>query len=239
MKFRIKYSLLRQLLFLTLLSTFFLPTHVFAQKTFQGIVTFKLDAQGNGPSSFTYYLKGDKARVEMEMPAQAQMMGKAAFIIDGDQRTMTTLIPQMKMYMQMPMPSMDSTSYNGNINDAGKPVKVGDTEVILGHKCEHWKINDEDGGTVNLWNAKGFGNFMMPGMGGMQGQGRQPQWLKDLMSQGFFPLKIVVTKKDGSTEMSMVATKIEEKSLGSSLFEIPSGYNKMNIPNMGNSGQQN
>ena len=216
-----------------------LPGQLFAQKNFQGIVTFKFDARGNAPNTFTYYLKGDKARMEMQMPGQAQMMGKAAFIIDAGKREMITLIPQMKMYMQMSMPPMDSTGYSGNADDGEKPVKVGDTEVILGHKCDHWKINDENGGTVDLWNAKGFGNFMMPGMGGMPGGGRQPQWMKDMMSQGFFPLKVVVTKKDGTTDMSMVATKIEKKDLSTSLFEIPSGYNKMNIPNMGNMGQQN
>ncbi|HKI43745.1 MAG TPA: DUF4412 domain-containing protein [Balneolales bacterium] len=240
MKLRIRSSFSKQLLLLTLVSSaLFLPAQLFAQKTFQGIVTFKLDAQGNSPNSFTYYLKGDKARMEMEMPAQAQM-GKAAFIIDGGKREMITLIPQMKMYMQMQMSPVDSTGDNGKADDGEKPVKVGDTEVILGHKCDHWRINDEDGGTVDLWNAKGFGNFMMPGsMSGMPGGGRQPQWIKDMMSQGFFPLKVVVTKKDGSTEMSMVATKIEEKDLSSSLFEVPSGYNKMNIPNMGNMGRQN
>ena len=218
-----------------------LPGHVIAQASFEGAVTYKMDAQGKGPDSFTYYMKGNKARMEMEMPAQAQM-GKAAFIIDGDQNALITLIPQMKMYMQMSMPPVDSTDYNGDDSDGPeqKPVKLSDTKVILGHTCDHWRIHNEDGETVDLWNAKGFGNFMMPGrFGGMPGQGKRQEWLKDLMGKGFFPLKVVVTKQGGSTEMSMEATKIEKKNLDDSLFEVPSGYNKMNLPNMSRMGQQN
>lgn len=232
MKITIKSSLQRFIILAIFSLSFLLPSHVIAQKAFEGIVTYKIDTNDNGPSGFTYYLKGDKARMEMEMPAQSQM-GKTAFIIDGDKKEMTTLIPRMKMYMQMSIPSMNSNDQDKGTESEEKPVKVGSSEVILGHKCDHWRINNSDGETVDLWNAKGFGNFMMPGsMGGMPGQGRQQQWMKDLMAQGFFPLKIVVTKA-GKTEMTMEATKVEQKSLSSSLFEIPSGYNKMNIPNMG------
>ncbi len=222
--------------FLALLSLILcLPAYVSAQKTFQGVVTYKLDAPGNGPKSFTYYVKGKKARIEMEMPAQSPM-GNAAIIIDGESKAMITLIPQMKMYMQMPMPDADTTDY-GDASGQEKPVKVGDSEVILGHNCDHWKMNSEEGGTVDLWNAKGFGNFMMPGsMGGLPGRGKQPEWMKEFMAQGFFPLKVIVKDKNGNNEMTMEATKVDEKTLNPSLFEVPSGFNKMSMPNM---GQQN
>ena len=234
-----KLTTLKYWSLLTLLSLFlFSPAYVLAQKTFEGVVHYKIDTQGNGPNSFTYYAKDKKARIEMQMPSQSPM-GNAAFIIDGDSKSMITLIPQMKMYMQMSMPDADTTDY-GDVSDEQKPVKVGDSETILGHKCDHWRINDEDGSTVDLWNAKDFGNFMMAGnMGGMPGGRKQPEWMKDFMSQGFFPLKVIVTNKNGNKEMTMEATKVEEKTLSSSLFEVPSGYNKMNMPNMGNMGRQN
>ena len=48
----------------------------------------------------------------------------------------------------------------------------------------------------------------------------------------YFPLQILTTGKEGN-ESTFEVTKVEQKSLDASLFQIPADYKKMDRPMMG------
>jgi hypothetical protein len=111
----------------------------------------------------------------------------------------------------------------------GKVSKASGTKTILGYSCEHW-IYEGKSSKVDFWGAKGLGTFM--GMGnGQGGQSKDDDWVKAFKDKGVFPLEMDMNMKDNKT-MTMVATKVEKKSLDSGLFEVPAGYKKMDMPDM-------
>ncbi len=202
------------------------------QQEFEGIVIYEMTSAAGSPQNITYFSKDNKVRLQMQMPsASAESL---AFIIDGNKETMYTLIPQMKMFMEMPAMKGD-TSAAGGEHDRSKAVKMGDTQTIAGVKCDHWVITTDQGDSIDLWNAKGFGNFMMPRtMGRIPGQQKPPEWTRELAAQGFFPLKMILKDQEGKIRMQMQATRIERKPLNDTLFEVPPDYSKMNLKGMGN-----
>jgi hypothetical protein len=54
-----------------------------------------------------------------------------------------------------------------------------------------------------------------------------PEWLKEPLSNGFFPLLVIQHSYDGKEINKIEVTNIDRKSLNSDLFDIPSDYKKM------------
>jgi len=166
----------------------------------------------------------------MDMPGMAAGMSPT-MIFDNGTNKMYTLISQMKSYMEIPI-NMDEKNDNQNdkMDDNDRPVKTGKTDKIAGVECEQWIIKNPEGET-ELWNAKGFGNFLfVQNNAFMKRNSNRPQWVKDIMEEGFFPFRIISKDPNGNVEMKMEVTDVQRKNLSSSMFEIPSGYKKMNIP---------
>ncbi|HKJ46757.1 MAG TPA: DUF4412 domain-containing protein [Balneolales bacterium] len=229
--YKCTYRLFKQTLLSTILfSLFFSIQTVYGQKNFEGIITFQIESQSNNAQKMMYYVKGNKVRMEMEMPGTAAGMSPT-IIYDNESNKMYTLISQMKSYMEIPINLSEQEADSSNqIDDNDKPVKTGKTEKIAGVECEQWLIKTDDGET-ELWNAKGFGNFLFVQNNAFMKRNRhQPEWLKDIMKEGFFPFRIISKDQDGNMDMKMEVTDVKAENLSASLFEIPSGYNKMNIP---------
>ena len=54
----------------------------------------------------------------------------------------------------------------------------------------------------------------------------------NIFKDGFFPLEIIIKELNGTEKGKVYATKIEKQKVGDSMFEIPSDYSKMDMPNM-------
>lgn len=209
-KFKLSFLGLAALLVLT-------AGPVKAAGSFEGEVDYTIHSK-NGDIETAYFIKGHKMRSDTEMKGH-----KAGIIMDWTAKTMTMLMDEQKMYMKHDLPKPDKARAEAE----GKFYKTGKTQVILGHKCAEW-IYETDHNKTSMWLASGMGNFGgMQGGTGEGGQGKSSAWEEMAKSKGLFPLKVVTTKKDGSEEMNMEATKVEEKNLSSSLFEIPAGYRNM------------
>jgi hypothetical protein len=202
-----------------------LTTPVAAQQpsTFEGVITMNMTSE-EGTKPIQYYVRKGMARMDVGEGDNGGVM-----LMDG--KTPKMLMPSQKMYMEMGM----FANMGGGENSKGPQheiVRTGKKETVAGWECEHILIKDP-AGESDVCAAKGLGTFMFMG-GGMGGPGRGgpprggPGWQRDLMKDGFFPLK-VSTK--GKTEIEV--TKIEKKSLDASLFEVPKDYTKMVMPGMG------
>lgn len=206
-----------------------------AAQAFEGVVTWQMGAK---KETMTQAYKGNQVRTEMGREGREGVM-----LMDGGARTMTVVMPNEKMYMVM---SLDRPGMGGNQPDAqGKPPKLtatGKTETIAGHTCEVYRFAEEEGKpeTMEMCVAKGLGYFMMgAGGGGMMGRGRDPmagvagaaanpEYMK-LYKDGFFPLRMTRIE-GGKSELMMIATNIEKKSLDANAFKVPAGFQEMKMP---------
>lgn len=195
----------------------------FAQD-FEGKVVMNI--QGDGENmDMNYLVKGDKIRIEVEEQENA------AIIFDNTTKKMMIIMPDQKMYMEMDMQAMEKMAQNemNKADDTGDFKMTGETKTISGYECEKWIYTDNGEETV-AWMTKDIGNFMMmsnPMMGN-----EAPEWQQKLSGEGYFPMQVVHKDASGQEDATMTVKSVEKKSLESSLFSAPSGFQKMEMPMM-------
>jgi len=202
------------------------PASALAQGSFEGAVTYTITSHNASPT-MVYYVKGNKARMESTFNGHTSVM-----LFDGASSKMVMIMPEQKMYMTV-----------GNMDDMQpkdakipKLTRTGRTEMIAGHACEDWEVQQEgQKGTTTMCIAKGMGDFMFArsrmerSHNALSALLSNPQF-REVIKGGFFPLKIVSMSPDDS--MTWVATKIESHALSDLLFTVPAGYREFSMPNM-------
>ncbi len=194
-----------------------------ARAEFEGVVDYHISMSDSKQMDTEYMIKGKKIRINMSHDGN-----DVSSIMDMGGKKITTLMHKQKMYM---VHNIDQAMKTASKHaPEGKVSKVSGSKTILGYNCEHW-IYEGKSSKVDFWGAKGLGTFM--GMGGGQGAAsKDDDWFKAFKDKGVFPLEVDTTMKDNKT-MTMVATKVDKRSLSSGLFEVPSDYKKMDMPDMG------
>jgi hypothetical protein len=185
--------------------------HGQSTKQFEGVVTY----QGEGGRSIQYALRNGLVRIDMSGESR-----QAAMIMDPGSHKMYMLMPEQKTYMEMKVPDMSDVE--GSSNNV-KPTKTGKSEVVAGHKCEYWTVEENDG-QVDICLAKDMGGFQAFSN---KTVGDGSAW-QEAIGKDSFPLKVIV-HKDGKDEVALEATKVERKSLDASLFAPPASYKKMEM----------
>ncbi len=199
------------------------PYAAAAQNPFEGVVTFQMTMGQMGNQSMQYSTKGGKVRWDISTPG-----GDMFILLNDGGKTMDMVMPARGIYMERSagdVPAMaDSAAANAKLTWTGKK------ETIAGYECEHATLTDPNGVPTDLCLAKGLGAFVGMGgsAGGRGGMGMGGDWQGHLGQM--FPLKV---ERAGQVEMQ--ATKVEKQPLDDSLFTVPNGLQKMNMP-MGRGG---
>ena len=200
---------------------------------FEGTVVMKITGARGAPQDMTFSLAKGRSRIDVSLP---QGMN-AAMLLDQTKEEMTILMPQQKMYMVRPMPKPDELPAPAKANDAGAVEKTGETETILGYKCEKFVSKNAEG-TTQVWVTDQLGTFMglgggMP-MGGRRGGGGpvSPGWENALRGKDAFPLRVITKGADGQETFRLDATAVDKKSLPASTFEPPADYQKFDMQGM-------
>ncbi len=189
--------------------------------SFEGMVRF-VTSRGKESMPVDYYIKGSRLRVEAKSPRG----GQSVMFMDAGSREMTVLMPGQQKYMVVPLPKPGPEDKR-----AGRLVKTGKSAVLLGYHCDEYRYTG-DRGESEIWATRSLGAFVglhRPGMGAGQAP---PRWEEDFRDKGLFPLRVVMRDESGREESRLEATKVEKKSLPSSLFKVPAGYEKMEMPGM-------
>ena len=188
---------------------------------FEGEITMNVTEPGKPPHTITYDVKGTKMR--FDAPAEAGPMGGGYVIFDTTNKKMTAVNDARKSAFVMDMNGAGPMGMqNPAIAQAAqkKPniEKTGKTDTVAGYSCEIWHVTD-DTGSGDVCVAKGIS---FPKMG------RQaPGWQS--MLEDSFPLRAVMKDTAGKEKDRMEVTKIEKKSLDDSKFQVPAGYQTMNM----------
>lgn len=207
---------------------FLFLTAVLGAQDFEGFVKYKIEAAGE-TTFMKYYKKGNMVRMEPEI--EDMQMGGGAIIFKNDKTYM--LMPEQKMYMEFGDDMMgmmkDEMQSEMKEEDFTKPTKTGETKDILGYACEKW-IFEDDGNTVELWAAKGLGNFVM--LSAPMSEQKMPDWYNEIAEEGFFPMQVKDMDSDGNVESTMEVVDIKAESVSDDMFEIPSNFSKFSMPGM-------
>ncbi len=206
-----------------------------AAGAFEGKVSLAISA-GKGQSQQLDYSIRDTA-MRIDMTAEGQTFSS---IMDMKKLEMMILMPSEKMYMVM---ALKDTVEKAAKQAKGKEPdieKTGRTETILGYKCDEYVTKDKKT-TTEIWIAEGLGTFMGMGnnsgggMGGMFGGKKKAadSWEEKFKGKPGFPLRVVSRDAKNKETFRMEATKIEPGSLPASLFQPPAGWQKFQMPSMG------
>ncbi len=212
------------------------PTALPAQRAFEGTVTYQMTADGM-TMTMTQMTKGSKVRTEMDMPG---MPGPMFVLMDMESEVMQTVLPSMGMYMEMNLKQIAdqvpmTPDMRDNMNQVPKIESLGTSEEIAGIACQNYRFTQGDQEMEGCI-ATGMGFFMggagggAPGQSGpLSGMGVDFSKLMEEFKDGMMPLRMRL-KQDGNWSTVMEATAVERKSLDDSLFVLPSGLRKMNMP---------
>jgi hypothetical protein len=153
------------------------------------------------------YVKGKKQRMEMNEEGQ-----KAINIIRDDKKVMWMLMPDQKIYMEMPLTRQreDITSRLKD-PDVKMEKKFLTDEKVDGHSSKKYHVtmtrNGKKEGSGFLWEATDLNNFPV-------------KWQEE----------------DGKSTVTW--KNIKPGDMPDSMFERPSGYQKMDMPGMGGMGSR-
>ena len=195
-----------------------------AAQGFEGTVTMNVTSDNGNAHAMTFMLKGGKMRFE---PGG----GQVSVIIDPAAQRMLVIVNAQKMYME----SSFADAAGAIQQKVADPliVKTGKFETVAGYKCEDVTATDDDGKSVTICLSSELGGFRMPAASNPMAPQQESGWLAQLGARNF-PLRV---KKDGKTVME--ATAIEKKTLDSSLFVAPDGYQSFAMPPMRKKPPQN
>ncbi len=205
----------------------------FAQ--FEGMMDMKIILYDEGESEEIFYsmsVKKNLMATNIKNPGREGHV--STFIFRGDKQVLWIVNDEEKSYLELSVKDdLKSPKIKGNekVEDPKLRVKrTGKKEVIHGYTCEEVII--EDGKEViHIWGTAKLGNFykdLMQSFGDITG-GADPEplkvWEDELMKLKLFPLKIV-TMEEGKVTHQQETTKIVNKTLPASTFEVPKGFKK-------------
>ncbi len=184
----------------------------------------------NSASSMDWYLKGDKARVEMSRgEGQANVM-----IFDAQTRMMQMAMPGQKTYMEISMAG-ERGQHLKEALDKQTVERTGKTDKIAGYSCEVWRITDKEHDRLknDICVAKGFGKAATFWVDPKEmRRSSQPSWVKQLVEEGGFGLRSIHYDEAGKESSRMEVTSIDKKRLDPSLFTFPVDWAKQDMSAM-------
>ncbi|MCX8113207.1 MAG: DUF4412 domain-containing protein [Bacteroidia bacterium] len=192
-----------------------LLTLLWAQKTFEGSITYTTKVEGamaaqmgdmvksQLPEKMTMFYRGNKVRTEV---------GDMVLISDGDAGMVYLLNPALQTYQKAPIRTPDEK------DPQPKVVKTKDRTKILGHTVERYlaDLSTEQGPIkMEIWAAP---NFKVP-----EAAQRSNSLTRGVKIEGI-PLRIAMDVPGVDLKIIFLATQLQTTLPDESLFQLPAGY---------------
>lgn len=198
---------------------------------FEGVLHMSTThAATNSASTMDWYLKGDKARVEMSRgEGQSNVM-----IFDAQTRMMQMAMPGQKSYMEISMGG-ERGQHLKEALEKQTVERTGKTDKIAGYSCEVWRITDKELNRLknDICVAKGFGKAATFWVDPKEmRRSSQPSWVKQLVEEGGFGLRSIHYDEAGKESSRMEVTSVDKRKLDASLFAFPADWAKQDMAGM-------
>jgi len=202
-----------------------------ANAPFSGTIELKIttDAGGNGTVKMTIGDVGTVNDLQMSSPQGAVAIKS---LTRKDKPDVVYIINDaQKSYLEVPAKAPPGAPNN---SDETWTIKKIGTEKIAGFASVHVTGVSSKGNSVELWSTKDVmdSDQYEKAMGADRGRlsGNMMTALKKEGADGF-PVKLVAKPKEGGTT-TMELVKVTRAALPPATFEVPSGYNKTQLPMM-------
>lgn len=208
----------------------------YAASSFEGKISLAISGDKKGKSqAMDYSIKGQKLRMDISADGN-----QIATIMDMDKLEMTMLMPEQQMYMVHPIKKPLEKAGEVADKSTAEIEVTGKTETILGYKCSQVLIKDK-GTVTEAWLAEGLAAFQGLGAPGGGGGGmfggkkgaNAAKWEEALKGKSGFPLRVITRDAKSKETFKMEATKVEPGPLPDSLFVPPAGFQKFQMPGLG------
>ena len=188
-------------------------------QSFEGVIEFK-KATLIDTTTYIYYVKGNKVKID-EMGAKSHRV-EGTFLIDLEAKTMKSLNHERKLYMDQGTPA--APVIKGTCT-----VKKGtNNKNIQGYKCAEYIVtNTEENTSIAYYLADGKFSFFEKLLHQLNRKEKAPTYFLQIQdAKNMFPMLSIQTDNAGKETGRLEVTKISNKTLEASMFEIPKGYNK-------------
>lgn len=190
--------------------------------SFEGQYDMELSSPGES-MTISFWAKGGHLR--MKLSGKRDETGEMIFR-DGIS-TMIMVMPQQRMYMEMPIPQDIIKPDEQELNARDFPFKkTGNSKTMLGMEAQEFVFEDA-GEKMVIWATEEMGSMRFANNPMLQGWTQAMRRMTGL--KAFFPLETIGTE-NGKEAYRMKVTKVEKKSLPDSMFLPPEGFMKMTLP---------
>jgi hypothetical protein len=174
-----------------------------------------------------YFVQNNSVRFETNMPGNE--MGAMTMLGKPQDKQFVMLMDSQKMYMQLPEPEARASKDAKSTEVPFKPK--GERKTIAGYGCEVYQ-RDVEGRHEEACTSTELNDFFVALQKAMPKSDQVPDKMPGGMNG--FPLEyVVMLKKSNKTELEMKAKELKREKLDAKLFEIPKGYQRMEIPSFG------
>lgn len=206
-----------------------------AQKAFEGTVTYRITA---GPQSAEVRLVSHGRRLRTETAIPGMPEASSVQIQDAEKKQTVTLMPSRKAYTVSKWTDTEAAArelrtMTGASGSTARPpniTRTGQRATIAGHSCEVVVMGKAQ--DVEMCIAAEPGPFLF----GMEGGGfavpAEYAGLAADFRDGALLLRLR-GKQRGQWEEQMVATAIEPGRVPDSAFDVPAGYQVIQVPSLG------
>jgi hypothetical protein len=216
------------------------PTLSMLSSGFEGEIDGTMQKPGTPPSPIAVLLKGDKLRFSIpEGIMHDDKMAVSYGIYDTAAKKVTAISDAHKQAIVI---DLNSGTPIGNMVAHGAPsasgappktppkiTKTGKYETIAGSRCEDWELTSDHKEGMMCVAEQGVSWLSLPA----SLIPSEHAYMAELMDGKHFPLKMIGYEKDGTTEqMKIEVSKIDKKSLDDAQFQVPAGYNVMDLGKM-------
>lgn len=191
-------------------------------ETFEGTIAYKLTGgKKDQTSQMIYFIKSPHIRVEMGMAPRSMVS-----IMNTKTEEGFMLMTEQKMAMSLNTKKINAESKKRQATKDVTIIKTGRSKKILGYQAEEW-VSKGKNWEAEMWLAKKMGVYLVPPS--FKESGFDDAAITEAAKKGSFPLEIINKDLKGNETGRMTATKIEPQKLNASLFEVPKGFQVMNM----------
>ena len=179
------------------------------------------------------WLSGSKARVTMGSP-----MGKIVMLLDSEAGMAYTVLDAQKSYMELNLKQMQQMAQQQMPEGEPTIEKTKRTETLGEWKCQVYRVVQEGFLDMEVWVTQDIDLDTSEWLE-MNKQFKTDDPLTralDPAKMDGFPVKTVgkVTQGGQTVDISTHVTLVEKKPADASMFDLPAGYQKLDMGGMGN-----
>ncbi len=194
-----------------------------APPPFEGLIRLDAtDPAGRQTESMQYDIKGTRVhytetKEKKPVPVQA--------IADLNAHKAYAILDSRKAYVELDKAVVPAKT------DPVTVTKLGKSETIAGLPCEDWKLS-EGKRQVDVCATRAIPYFDLAAR--PRAGEEQPAWAATLEKENVFPLRIVEHDDTGKVALNATASWVDRKHEDDSLFQVPKGYHRIELPRRAN-----